>query len=418
MQRPLLGVPFAVKDEMNVAGEVTTLGTNAYGAPASEDSEIVRRVRAAGAIVLGKTCVPELCAFPWTETPTWGVTRNPWDMQHSPGGSSGGTAAAVAAGLVGAGLAADGGGSIRFPAAYCGLFGLKTERGRVPLAPALDGWNNLTVYGVITRSVRDSALFYDAIADGPPDPGAPVLAPCRFLDALSGGGVGASDAGPGGGARAGAAPLRIAVSSKLPPSPLTRLHADNRAALQETAKLLEGLGHEVTEREVDHGPIAPPAEFTALYVGALHDEAGALAHPERLERRMRALARIGGLAPGIVNWAAARRPAYTARMNEVFADHDVLLMPVTPAPAPRIGAVEGRGWLWTTTIAAATVPYAACWNLTGQPACSVPAGLSADGLPRAVQLVGPPQGEAALVALAAQLEAARPWAQGRPPGFS
>ena len=130
-RRPLLGVPIAVKDEFDVAGELTTFGTNAYGEPAREDSEIVRRARAAGAVVIGKTHMPELGAFPWTESPTWGVTHNPWNQEHSPGGSSGGSAAAVAAGLVGAAFAGDGGGSIRFPAAYCGLFGLKTQaRGR------------------------------------------------------------------------------------------------------------------------------------------------------------------------------------------------------------------------------------------------------------------------------------------------
>ena len=140
----------------------------------------MRRVRAAGAVVIGKTNVPELCAFPWTESATWGVTRNPWNLEHTPGGSSGGTAAAVRRGLVGAALAADGGGSIRSPAAYCGLFGLKTQRGRVPLAPHLDAWHGLSVNGVLTRSVRDSALFYDAIADGPPDRGAPPLPPSSW----------------------------------------------------------------------------------------------------------------------------------------------------------------------------------------------------------------------------------------------
>src|SRR5271155_2575596 len=186
-ERPLLGVPIAVKDEQDVAGELTTFGTNAYGEPAKADSEIVRRARAAGAIVIGKTQMPELGAFPWTESPTWGVTRNPWELQHSPGGSSGGSAAAVAAGLVGAALAGDGGGSIRIPSAFCGLFGLKPQRGRVPLAPHADAWHGLTVYGVLTRSVRDSALFYDAIADGPADmtsPPAPVVPPSSFLDAL------------------------------------------------------------------------------------------------------------------------------------------------------------------------------------------------------------------------------------------
>lgn len=415
-ERPLLGVPIAVKDEFDVAGEVTTHGTNAYGEPAREDSEIVRRARAAGAVVIGKTHMPELGAVPWTESPTWGVTHNPWRLEHSPGGSSGGSAAAVAAGLVGAALAGDGGGSIRFPAAYCGLFGLKTQRGRVPLAPRLDAWHGLVVNGVLARSVRDTALFYDAIAEGPADPGAPAVAPSAFMAALAQAGNGSRGGSANGGA--GGRTLRIAVSSKLPPSPLTKLHLENRAALDETVALLRGLGHEVNEREVDHGPLAPSAEFTAIYLRSLHEEAATLAHPERLERRIRTLARLGGmLPPGAVDWALGRREAYAARLNEPLADHDVLLTPVTPAPAPKIGACEGHGWLWTTAVAAATVSHAACWNFTGQPACSVPAGFAADGLPRAVQLVGRPDDEAMLIALAAQIEAERPWTQERPPGF-
>jgi amidase len=426
-ERPLLGVPIAVKDEFDVAGEVTTFGTNAYGEPAREDSEIVRRARAAGAIVIGKTHMPELGAVPWTESPTWGVTRNPWDLQRSPGGSSGGSAAAVAAGLVGAALAGDGGGSIRFPSAYCGLFGLKTQRGRVPLAPHLDAWHGLVVNGVVARSVRDNALFYDAIAAGPADPGAPTLPPSALLAALeqagasAGVGQGAAAAGgPGGGSAngSGGRPLRIAVSSKLPPSPLTKLHPENRAALDETVALLRSLGHEVNECEIDHGPLAPSIEFTTIYLRSLHEEAATFAHPERLERRIRSLARLGGmLPPGALDWALGRLPAYAERLNQPLADHDVLLTPVTPAPAPEIGACEGHGWLWTTAIAAATVSHAACWNVTGQPACSVPAGFAADGLPRAVQIIGRPNDEATLVALAAQIEAGRPWAHERPAGF-
>jgi amidase len=411
--RPLLGVPIAVKDEFDVAGEVTTFGTNAYGEPAREDSEIVRRMRAAGAVVIGKTHMPELGAFPWTESPTWGVTRNPWNLAHTPGGSSGGSAAAVAAGLVGAALAGDGGGSIRFPSAYCGLFGLKTQRARVPLQPHLDAWHGLVVNGVLARSVRDTALFYDAIAEGPPDPGVPAVPASSFLDAL--GQAGSGELVNGGARRV----LRIALASKLPPSPLTRLHAENRAALMETAELLRGLGHEVEVCEVDHGPSTPAPEFTVLYLRSLHEEVATFAHPERIERRIRALARLGGMLPqGAVEWALGRRDAYARRLNEPLGDHDVLLTPVTPAPPPAIGACEGRGWLRTTMAASATVSYAACWNLTGQPACSVPAGFDGDGLPRAVQLVGRPNDEATLVALAAEIEAERPWAQLRPPGFS
>jgi amidase len=421
-ERPLLGVPIAVKDEQEVAGEVTTCGTGAYGEPAREDAEIVRRVRAAGAIVIGKTQMPELGAFPWTESPTWGVTHNPWERQRSTGGSSGGSAAAVSAGLVGAALAGDGGGSIRIPSAYCGLFGLKPQRGRVPMAPRVNPWHGLTIYGVLTRSVRDSALFYDAIAEGPADPDAPFVPPSSFLDALAQ--TAARTLGaqtPAGSSNGGLAtrPLRIAVSSGLPPSPLTKLHRDNREALEQTVALLGELGHECSEREVDHGPLAPSPEFTAIYLRSIHEEAATFAHPERLERRIRALARLGGmLPPGAVDWALGRREKYAARLNEPLADHDVLLTPVTPAPAPRIGAREGRGWLRTTVEASATVPYAACWNFTGQPACSVPAGFAADGLPRAVQLIGRPNDEATLIALAAQIEAERPWAESRPPEFS
>ena len=212
----------------------------------------------------------------------------PGALDRTPGGSSGGTAAAVAAGLVGAGLGSDAGGSIRCPSAYCGLFGLKTQRGRVPLAPSVDAWLGLSVDGVLTRSVADSALFHDAIAEGPADPGAPPVPHSSFLAAI---GSGTSSAGDEQAPRA----LRIAVASRLPPSPLSRLHADNRAALEETVVLLRRLGHEVNERELDYGPIMPPPEFTVRMLRSRHEDAVALAHPERLERRMRAISRLGGL---------------------------------------------------------------------------------------------------------------------------
>jgi amidase len=187
--------------------------------------------------------------------------------------------------------------------------------------------------------------------------------------------------------------------------------------LDETADLLRSLGHEVNDREVDYGPLAPSAEFSVLYLQGLNEDAAGLAHPERLERRIRALAHLGGVLPrGALEWARSREVPYAERLNEPLADHDVLMTPITPAPAPRIGACEGRGWLWTSVVAAATVSYAACWNLTGQPACSVPAGFAPDGLPRAVQLVGRPNEEATLIALAAQLEAARPANDGWPGG--
>jgi amidase len=160
-QRPLLGVPIAVKDDIDVAGEVTAFGTNAHGGPARADAEVVRRLRAAGAVIVGKTNVPELCIWPFTETPTFGATRNPWDLQRAPGGSSGGSGAAVAAGLIGAALGSDGAGSIRIPSAWCGLFGLKPQRGRVSMAPKPEGWHGMSVNGILSRSVIDTALFHD-----------------------------------------------------------------------------------------------------------------------------------------------------------------------------------------------------------------------------------------------------------------
>jgi amidase len=172
-ERPLLGVPIAIKDESEVAGQVKMLGTDAFDEPASEDSEVVRRLRAAGAIVVGLTHLPELAICGFTESATWGVTRNPWDPQRTPGGSSGGSGAAVAAGLVPIASAGDGGGSIRIPAASCGLFGLKPQRGRVSLAPLTEGWNGLAVLGCLSRSVLDTALYLDVVSGGSSEPGAP-----------------------------------------------------------------------------------------------------------------------------------------------------------------------------------------------------------------------------------------------------
>ena len=146
-QRPLLGIPLAIKDDTDIQGHVTAMGSCAVEEPAQADSEVVRRLRSAGAVILGKTHVPEMMIVPFTETPTFGITRNPWDLQRTPGGSSGGSAAAVAAGLCSAALGSDGGGSIRIPAGCCGLFGLKPQRGRVPTAPMVEPWHGLVDLG-------------------------------------------------------------------------------------------------------------------------------------------------------------------------------------------------------------------------------------------------------------------------------
>ena len=403
-ERPLLGVPIAVKDDIDVAGEITALGTNAHGdVAASADAEVVRRLREAGAIVIGKTNVPELCIWPFTETPTFGATRNPWDLQRAPGGSSGGSGAAVAAGLVGAALGSDGAGSIRIPSAWCGLFGLKPQRGRVSMAPKPESWFGMSVNGVLSRSVIDTALFHDigsgstAVDRDRPEP--PVSS---FLSA----------------ARMPPGKLRIAFSTKIPPLVLARLDGDARRALEQTVELLRSLGHDVKEQDPDYGFDTMPAVLVRFLRG-IHDEAHARPHPERLSRRTRSMSALGGLVPfSLLERSRANEGMLAVKLNRVLEDHDVLITPTTAQPPPRIGQYDGRGALWTLNAVTALVPYNAPWNLTGQPAASVPAGFGSDGLPRGVQIVGRPGAETTLLSLAGQLEAERPWAQHRPDAFA
>jgi amidase len=401
-QRPLLGVPIAVKDDIDVAGEVTAWGTNAQEAPASADAEVVRRLREAGAVIIGKTNVPEMTLWPFTETATFGVTRNPWDLQRTPGGSSGGSGAAVAAGLVGAALGSDGAGSIRIPSAWCGLLGLKPQRGRVSLAPRPRAWHGMSVDGILTRRVADTALFHD-VASGSTD-----------LD------VDRPDPPTVGFVQAAATPpgrLRIAWSTKFPGVVLAKLDADARRALAETVELLSSLGHEVQERDPEYGNDSIP-QVIARYMRGGHDDVAELEHPARLERRTKAFARLGGLVSDrMLERSFAGEDALTRRLNGVLDGFDFLITPTVAAAAPRIGALQGRGALWTLNAVAGWVPYNGVWNLTGQPAAAVPAGFSAEGLPLSVQIVAPPGPEGPLLALAAQLEAERPWADRRPPGF-
>jgi amidase len=402
-KRPLLGVPIAVKDDIDVAGEMTAYGTNATDGVARADAEVVRRLREAGAVIVGKTNVPELTLWPFTETNTFGATRNPWDLQRAPGGSSGGSGAAVAAGLVGAALGSDGAGSIRIPAAWCGLFGLKPQRGRVSMAPRARGWYGLSVNGVLTRSVLDTALFHD-VASGAidtDDDSAPTPE-ISFAQAAA--------TPPGN--------LRIAYSTKVPFGLISSLDEDARKALDDTVALLRSLGHEVSEQDPDYGIDTIPAVLVRYLRGA-HQDAGALAHPERMERRTRGIVRLGGLIPqAVLDRALAAEDALAARLNRVLDSHDVLITPATASPPLRIGQLQGRGAIWTLNTVAGMVPYNGVWNVTGQPAASVPTGFGADGLPRAVQLVGRPSDEATLLSLAGQLEAERPWAGQRPPEFA
>ncbi|WP_067649466.1 amidase [Nocardia harenae] len=393
---PLHGVPMAVKDELDVAGVPTGYGGAAGGGPAAADAEVVRRLRAAGAVIVGKTAMPEFGIWPYTESVAHGHTRNPWSPAHTPGGSSGGSAAAVAAGLVPAATGADGGGSIRIPAACCGVFGLKPQRGRVSSAPRPDLWGALGTVGVLTRTVADSALLYDVLAGTvaadrwhAPAPAAPY-----------------ADPEPGPRLRIGLL-LRTAVpGSTAAPSCV--------AAVRETAEALAGLGHEIVE---DRYRLPDPTDtFLPQVLGGVRADAGRMPHPELLERRTRAVVRLGRVAvpPPVLRWAERRGDRLTARVFALFDRYDVLLTPTLTGPPPPIGRMDGAGMLRGALRAVPMVAYTALWNVCGNPAAAVPAGF-ADGLPRSVQLVAPPNGEHTLLRLAAELERVRPWVA-VPPG--
>jgi amidase len=397
--RPLLGVPVAVKDNVDVAGEVTTHGTGAYGAPARQDSEVVRRLREAGAILIGKTNMPELAAFGFTESATWGTTRNPWKADRTPGGSSGGSAAAVAAGLIGLAEASDGAGSIRIPAACCGVFGLKPQRGRVSLMPDAEHWFGLTVIGCVSRTVRDTALFLDVVAgEAPGDATVPPPPPQPYVEAAK--------RRPGN--------LKIAVSAK----PFLPALVDRtvKEALRETADLLRSFGHDVVKRDPAYGRVSTIS--TPRYLRGIHEDAVHMARPDRLERRTRGISRVGRLfGPAAIARARAAEAEHWARLGALFEEHDVLMTPVTARPPVEVLRWEGLGTARTLLGMGPVYPFTPPWNATAQPAAAVPAGFDGDGLPRSVQLVGRPNDESTLLSLAAQIEAERPWADHRPPRF-
>jgi amidase len=388
-ERPLLGVPIAIKDSEDVAGELTTWGTAAHGLPAERDNELVSRLRAAGAVILGKTNLPELAIMGTTEGPAFGVTRNPWDTDRTPGGSSGGSGAAVAAGLCAAATGSDGAGSIRIPAACCGLVGLKPQRDRISLAPRAEHWYGLSVAGFLTRTVEDTALLLDVAAAHPP-------------------------ARPyGEAARTEPRRLRIALSFKAA-VPGARIHADVRSSIERLAQRVRALGHEVIERDPSYGRASDAG--VALYLGGIAQDAAGFARPERLQRRTRGFARLGSLIPRPLLERARRDEArQAARINEVFRDHDVLLTPTTARPPVKAAQWEGMSAPRTLLGMAAAYPFTGIWNMTGQPALSIPAPPAADGLPIGAQLIGPPDGEPTLLALAGQLERELGWPGHRPP---
>ncbi|CAB4715861.1 MAG: amidase [Actinobacteria bacterium] len=388
---PLNGVPLAIKEELDVAGAVTTFGGDANVTPAAADAELVRRLREAGAVIVGKTTMPEFGAYPYTESVSRGITRNPWDLTRTPGGSSGGTAVATATGMVAAAIGGDGGGSIRIPSACCGLFGLKPQRGRVTSAPHPHLWWGLGTTGPLTRSVRDSAVIYDVIRGS--------LDSDLYRAGETGSFVEAAGRDPGR--------LRIGWSVKpvgvgVRPDPL------HVRAVEETARLLGDLGHDVVA--VDPRYPDPTAAFVPQFFAGIRTEADGVEHYDRLERRTRETCRLGSwVTPRVRDWALAQGDKVSARANRVFDDVDVLLTPAIAHRPPRVGILDGRGTVASSLRSMPAIAYAALWNVAGNPAAVVPCGIAEDGLPLAVQLVGRTDDEATLLSLSAQLEQARPW---------
>ncbi|MGN6215460.1 MAG: amidase [Solirubrobacterales bacterium] len=398
-ERPLLGVPIAIKDEVDVAGQINTHGTDAFTEPTRTDSEMVRRLREAGAIIVGLTLLPEMAICGFTESATYGVTRNPWNPQRTPGGSSGGSGAAVAAGLVPIASAGDGAGSIRIPAASCGLVGLKPSRGRVSLAPLTEGWRGMAVLGCLSRSVLDTALWLDVISGGSTEAEAPPPPDRPFVEA----------------AKSPPGKLRVAYSTLAPRAlaPPT-VSAEAKQAVSDAAELLSSLGHEVAPRDPDWGMIGDT--ISTRFLKGVAETVEEVPHPERLERRTRGFGRLGKIMPEpLYRKVMERRPAEQARVNAIFDSVDVLVMPVMGGTALPVRRWEGKGALQTVLGMSRFYPYCVPWNHLGNPAMAVPAGFAADGMPLSIQVIGRPGDEATLLSLAAQLEAERPWADRRPP---
>lgn len=393
---PLHGVPIAVKEEQDVAGVVTTLGGDAHDHPATADSELVRRLRAAGAVIIGTTRMPEFGIWPFTESRAGGLTRNPWNPAWSTAGSSGGSAAAVASGMVAAAIGGDGGGSIRLPSSWCGLYGLKPQRGRVSSAPHPDLWRSLGTAGPLTRTVADSALIYDVISsttDVDRWHAAPVDLPLAL--------------------EAQFRPLRIAVTHRAPGGPV-RPDRESVAALHRAADALHSLGHHVEGFDPQFPFVAPA--FLAQLVAGVGDEVARLDRPRDIERRTRHLLGIGR---PLARFADRWEPEAIARGDEFNADFfdrfDLLLTHTTPRPATAVGQIDGKGLVRTAVRSLPIASYTSLWNVLGNPAAAVPSGFSADGRPLSVQLVGPPNGDARVVTVSAQLERLRPWAYATPP---
>ncbi|MET0475523.1 MAG: amidase [Mycobacterium sp.] len=394
----LLGIPIAVKDDVDVAGVPTRFGTSGDVQPAAADSEVVRRLRAAGAVIVGKTNTCELGQWPFTSGPAFGHTRNPWSREHTPGGSSGGSAAAVAAGLVTAAIGSDGAGSVRIPAAWTHLVGIKPQRGRISTWPLPEAFNGITVNGVLARTVIDAALVLDA-ASGNAEGDLHKPTPVAVSEYVS--------QAPG--------PLTVAMSTKFPFTGFgAKLHPEILAAMETIASRLEDLGHTVRAADPDYG-LRTSWNFLSRSTSGLLDWADRLGPHVTLDKRTTSNMRMGRfLSEKILRDARRHEAESQRRIGWIFNLADVVLAPTTALPPPKVDDFDRRGGLSTDRAMIRACPVTWPWNLLGWPSINIPAGFTSDGLPIGVQLMGPANSEPLLISLAAALEAVGAWVADQP----
>jgi amidase len=396
---PLLGVPIAVKDDMDLAGEPTAFGCRGEFEPKTADGVVAAKLKAAGAVIVGKTNSPEIGLWPFTEGPAFGVTRNPWNLDHSPGGSSGGAAAAVSAGLLPAAVGSDGAGSVRIPAAWTNLVGVKPQRGRISTWPDPEAFNGLTVNGPLAHTVADAALLLDVLSgnvDGD------LHRPPPHTETF----VAAAARPPGR--------LRIALSLNIPYSGApAKLDPEVRTAVERTATVLEGLGHEVEAADVPYG-VWPGASIMPRSMAGIREWTGRVPDRSLLDPRVRESARHGRVLQPLLPVARLAERIGHRVVGRFFRRFDVVLAPTTAQPPLKIGACKGLTNWQTDKAIVAACPYAWPWNVLGWPGVNVPSGFTESGLPIGAQLLGPANSEPRLLSVASQIETESEWHQHRP----
>jgi amidase len=390
----LHGVPIGIKDLSETKGVLTTFGSRLLADYVPEqDANVVARLFDAGAILLGKTATPEFGLNATTEFTHFPPTRNPWNLEHSAGGSSGGSAAALAARLVPFAEGSDGGGSIRIPSAACGVVGLKPARGRISTGPLVgEAWSGLATTGPMARTVADVALGLDVMAGAAVGDPYPTVLPAKSF-------LSAAGENPGR--------LRIGWTST---TSATTVHPEVAAAIERTRDMLSDQGHELVESAPDTSGMWE----TLLTIVAAHTAARPIADVELLGPHAR-VTYEAGLALSASEFLQAETALYqqSKRALSWFEEHDLLLCPVLPTPPVRLGELSGAGIeVWDKL--ERYIPFTFWVNMTGQPAMSLPLAQSADGLPIGVQLVGRQLAERTLISVAAALEAAMPWSASMP----